>query len=125
MRFRRLSLSKAVSRESNYAGISWDLWGLLPICCPSREHRGRPRQRRRLRAAEQLGSSQFDYAQEEQKNRRDDGRDEQRAATAEPVGEEDEHRLRHRRGAYERDTARRLTGPGLGVAVPILGVGLA
>lgn len=36
-------------------------------------------------------SSQFDYAQEEQKDPRDNGRDEQRAATAEPVGEEDEH----------------------------------
>lgn len=42
-------------------------------------------------AAERLGSSQFDYAQEEQKDPRDNGRDEQRAATAEPVGEEDEH----------------------------------
>jgi len=36
-------------------------------------------------------SSQFDYAQEEQKDPRDNGRDEQRTATAEPVGEEDEH----------------------------------
>lgn len=45
----------------------------------------------RYGAAERLGSSQFDYAQEEQKDPRDNGRDEQRAATAEPVGEEDEH----------------------------------
>lgn len=42
-------------------------------------------------AAERLGSSQFDYAEEEQKDPRDNGRNEQRAATAEPVGEEDEH----------------------------------
>lgn len=83
--------------------------------------------------AERLGSSQFDYAQEEQKDPGDNGRDEQRAATAEPIGEEDEHEQSDGVSANEarvtgeaaptKFRSRRLTGAGLGV-VPILDVGL-
>jgi hypothetical protein len=40
---------------------------------------------------DELRPAAFDYAQEEQKDPRDNSRDEQRATTAEPVGEEDEH----------------------------------
>lgn len=70
-----------------------DLWGFLPhFSTQPRAHRRETAVKAPLfSAAERLGSSQFDYAQEEQKDPRDNGRDEQRAATAEPVGEEDEH----------------------------------
>jgi hypothetical protein len=76
--------------------IRWDRLGSVrpscPISCPAESTSSGDRGKgTACGAAERLGSSQFDYAQEEQKDPRDNGRDEQRAATAEPVGEEDEH----------------------------------
>ena len=118
--------------------IGWDRLGsvglLAPFLAPAESTSSGDRGKgTACGAVEQLGSSQFDYAQEEQKDPRDNGRDEQRAATAEPVGEEDEHDNRMEcarttlaspaRRPYERNTAPPAYRAGLGV-VPILDVGL-
>lgn len=81
-------------RAAHRGGTTRSKWGTRLLRLASRPKRALRRDRGKgtaCGAAERLGSSQFDYAQEEQKDPRDNGRDEQRAATAEPVGEEDEH----------------------------------